>query len=40
MISVEHAREHNLRGISCKLPHGGLSVVTGAKWFGQVVALF
>ncbi|MFO0657076.1 MAG: excinuclease ABC subunit UvrA [Polyangia bacterium] len=35
VISVERAREHNLRGISCKLPHGGLSVVTGPSGSGK-----
>ena len=31
VISVENAREHNLRSVSCKLPHGGLTVVTGDR---------
>ncbi len=35
VISVEHAREHNLRSVSCKLPHGGLTVVTGPSGSGK-----
>ncbi len=35
VISVENAREHNLRSVSCKLPHGGLTVVTGPSGSGK-----
>lgn len=35
VISVEHAREHNLASVSCKLPHGGLTVVTGPSGSGK-----
>jgi excinuclease ABC subunit A len=35
VISVENAREHNLRSVSCQLPHGGLTVVTGPSGSGK-----
>ncbi|MBX3219468.1 MAG: excinuclease ABC subunit UvrA [Labilithrix sp.] len=34
-ISVHHAREHNLKDVSCKVPHGKLCVVTGPSGSGK-----
>ncbi|HSQ67078.1 MAG TPA: excinuclease ABC subunit UvrA [Polyangiaceae bacterium] len=34
-ISVEHAREHNLKDVSCNIPHGALAVVTGPSGSGK-----
>jgi excinuclease ABC subunit A len=34
-ISVHHAREHNLKDISCRVPHGKLCVVTGPSGSGK-----
>ncbi len=34
-IEVEHAREHNLKAVSCRIPHGTLSVVTGPSGSGK-----
>ncbi|HEY1959385.1 MAG TPA: excinuclease ABC subunit UvrA [Polyangiaceae bacterium] len=34
-IEVLHAREHNLKDVSCKLPHGALCVVTGPSGSGK-----
>jgi excinuclease ABC subunit A len=34
-ITVEHAREHNLKDVSCKIPHGKLCVVTGPSGSGK-----
>ncbi|MCL2726218.1 MAG: excinuclease ABC subunit UvrA [Polyangiaceae bacterium] len=34
-IDVEHAREHNLKDVSCKIPHGHLCVVTGPSGSGK-----
>jgi excinuclease ABC subunit A len=34
-IAVEHAREHNLKDVSCKVPHGKLCVVTGPSGSGK-----
>ncbi|HEY8078550.1 MAG TPA: excinuclease ABC subunit UvrA, partial [Labilithrix sp.] len=34
-IAVHHAREHNLKDVSCKLPHGKLCVVTGPSGSGK-----
>ncbi|MCL2776558.1 MAG: excinuclease ABC subunit UvrA [Polyangiaceae bacterium] len=34
-IDVEHAREHNLKDVSCKIPHGQLCVVTGPSGSGK-----
>jgi excinuclease ABC subunit A len=34
-VSVEHAREHNLKNVSCDIPHGTLSVVTGPSGSGK-----
>ncbi len=34
-ISVEHAREHNLKDVSIQIPHGKLCVVTGPSGSGK-----
>ena len=34
-VSVVHAREHNLKDVSCKVPHGKLCVVTGPSGSGK-----
>ncbi len=34
-VVVSHAREHNLKDISCKIPHGKLCVVTGPSGSGK-----
>jgi excinuclease ABC subunit A len=34
-IAVDHAREHNLKNVSCELPHGKLCVVTGPSGSGK-----
>jgi len=34
-IVVEQAREHNLKGVSCRIPHGTLSVMTGPSGSGK-----
>ncbi|MCW5838095.1 MAG: excinuclease ABC subunit A, partial [Labilithrix sp.] len=34
-IAVHHAREHNLKDVSCKVPHGKLCVVTGPSGSGK-----
>jgi excinuclease ABC subunit A len=34
-IRVEHAREHNLKEVSCAIPHGTLCVVTGPSGSGK-----
>lgn len=34
-IEVEHAREHNLKRVSCTIPHGALTVVTGPSGSGK-----
>ena len=34
-IHVDHAREHNLKGVSCTIPHGKLCVVTGPSGSGK-----
>ncbi len=34
-IVVSHAREHNLKDVSCKIPHGKLCVVTGPSGSGK-----
>ena len=35
VIEVEHAREHNLKDVSCRIPHGTLCVVTGPSGSGK-----
>lgn len=34
-ITVSHAREHTLRNVSCAIPHGQLTVVTGPSGSGK-----
>lgn len=34
-IEVRHAREHNLKDVSCRIPHGQLTVVTGPSGSGK-----
>jgi excinuclease ABC subunit A len=34
-IGVHHAREHNLKDVSCTIPHGQLTVVTGPSGSGK-----
>jgi excinuclease ABC subunit A len=34
-IQVEHANEHNLKRVSCAIPHGALTVVTGPSGSGK-----
>jgi excinuclease ABC subunit A len=34
-ISVHHAHEHNLKDVSCQIPHGKLCVVTGPSGSGK-----
>ncbi len=34
-ITVNHAREHKLKDVSCKVPHGKLCVVTGPSGSGK-----
>ncbi|WP_394822029.1 excinuclease ABC subunit UvrA [Pendulispora albinea] len=34
-VTVEHAREHNLKSVSCKIPHGALCVITGPSGSGK-----
>ncbi len=34
-ITVVHAREHNLKEVSCRIPHGKLCVVTGPSGSGK-----
>jgi excinuclease ABC subunit A len=34
-IVVRHAREHNLKALSCRVPHGKLCVVTGPSGSGK-----
>jgi excinuclease ABC subunit A len=34
-IGVDHAREHNLKSVSCSIPHGKLTVVTGPSGSGK-----
>jgi excinuclease ABC subunit A len=39
-IVVEHAREHNLRDVSTKIPHGKIVVVTGPSGSGKSTLAF
>ncbi len=39
-IEVEAARTHNLKSISCRIPHGRLTVVTGPSGAGKSSLLF
>ena len=34
-ITVQHAREHNLKDVLCRIPHGKLCVVTGPSGSGK-----
>jgi excinuclease ABC subunit A len=34
-IEVEGARTHNLKGVSCRIPHGAVTVVTGPSGAGK-----
>ena len=34
-IEVENARTHNLKGVSCRIPHGAVTVVTGPSGAGK-----
>jgi excinuclease ABC subunit A len=39
-IRIENARSHNLRGVTCSLPLGRLSVVTGVSGSGKSTLAF
>ncbi len=39
-LVVERAREHNLREVSCEIPHGQLTVVTGPSGSGKSTLAF
>jgi excinuclease ABC subunit A len=39
-LVVERAREHNLREISCEIPHGQMTVVTGPSGSGKSTLAF
>ena len=39
-IEVEAARTHNLKSISCRIPHGRLTVVTGPSGAGKSSLVF
>jgi excinuclease ABC subunit A len=39
-IEVERARTHNLKGVSCRVPHGKVTVVTGPSGAGKSSLVF
>src|SRR6187402_186617 len=39
-IEVEGARTHNLKSVSCRIPHGQLTVVTGPSGAGKSSLVF
>src|SRR6188768_3026210 len=39
-IEVDEARTHNLKGVSCRIPHGKLTVVTGPSGAGKSSLVF
>jgi excinuclease ABC subunit A len=39
-IRIENARSHNLRGVSCRIPIGALTVVTGVSGSGKSTLAF
>ncbi len=39
-VEVEGARTHNLKGVSCRVPHGRLTVVTGPSGAGKSSLVF
>jgi excinuclease ABC subunit A len=39
-IRIENARSHNLRGVDCAIPLGGLTVVTGPSGSGKTTLAF
>ena len=34
-VEVHNARTHNLKGVSCRIPHGKVTVVTGPSGAGK-----
>jgi excinuclease ABC subunit A len=39
-IQIQNARSHNLRGVSCRIPLGGLTVITGVSGSGKSTLAF